>query len=448
MSLRFRLAVLATTVFVAILVVGALVVVDRARRAVAEETQSTAILALRLLELDYTESDSVDDESLRERLVARIRGLENVRHLSVTLILASDDVPERPDVRSTEAAAPAWFVDWVRPEVTEFRRSLDAGDGPKLTIVVQADPADEIAESWQDARTVLGLVIVLSLVANVLFYVMIGHWLKPLNAISAAMDGVQHGDYRNRLPEFKLPELSKVAMQFNRMADVLEQSREENRLLAQKTLAIQEDERRALAHELHDELGQSISAITAVAVSINRKDAAPQEDVRTAARTIAEISSRIYSVVRGMMTRLRPVLLDEFGLVPALENLVDGWNDRSGDLFCKFNPRGSFDDLSDEVKIGVYRIVQECLTNVSKHSDAAEVGVSLERRRSGQGDSLTLSVEDNGLGFDPTHTRTGLGLLGMRERAHALGACFVLDTATHSGVRIRVDIPLATLRVA
>jgi two-component system sensor histidine kinase UhpB len=149
-----------------------------------------------------------------------------------------------------------------------------------------------------------------------------------------------------------------------------------------------------------------------------------------------------------MMTRLRPVLLDEFGLVAALDNLVDGWNDHSGDLFCKFKPRGSFDDLSDEVKIGVYRIVQECLTNVSKHSDAAEVDVSLERRCSGQGDSLTLSVEDNGMGFDPTHTKTGLGLLGMRERAHALGGCFVLDTATHSGVRIRVDIPLATLRVA
>ena len=133
---------------------------------------------------------------------------------------------------------------------------------------MRADPGDEIAESWDDARPLLLLVLGVSIIANGLLYVVIGRWLRPVERIVAAMDGIEQGDYRARLPAFELPELANVASKFNHMAEVLERSREQNRHLAQQTLAIQEGERRALAHELHDELGQSISAINAVAVSI------------------------------------------------------------------------------------------------------------------------------------------------------------------------------------
>jgi two-component system sensor histidine kinase UhpB len=130
----------------------------------------------------------------------------------------------------------------------------------------------------------------------------IGRWLKPVERIVAAMDGIEQGDYRARLPAFELPELATVAGKFNRMAEVLERSREENRQLAQQSIAIQEAERRALAHELHDELGQSIAAINAVAASIEAGAA------RSGAATIAEIGARMHAVVRGMLRRLRPVL--------------------------------------------------------------------------------------------------------------------------------------------
>jgi signal transduction histidine kinase len=103
----------------------------------------------------------------------------------------------------------------------------------------------------------------------------------------------------------------------------------------------------------------------------------------TGAATIAQISNHLYAVVRGMMRRLRPVLLDEFGLVRALEDLVDGWNERHADAFCKLATRGALDDLGDAVNISVYRIVQECLTNASKHARATEVNVEVERAADG-----------------------------------------------------------------
>jgi two-component system sensor histidine kinase UhpB len=234
------------------------------------------------------------------------------------------------------------------------------------------------------------------------------------------------------LPAFELPELAAVAGKFNEMAEVLERSREDNRRLAQQSIAIREGERRALAHELHDELGQSIAAINAVAASIDAGAA------RSGAATIAQIGARMHAVVRSMLRRLRPVLLDEFGLTRALEDLVDGWNERHADAFCRLGVSGACDALGDDASINLYRIVQECLTNASKHSAATEIVVELDCREGGR---ARLAIADNGKGFDPAAMRPGLGLLGMRERSEALGGKLVVDARPGAGVRIEVELP-------
>jgi two-component system sensor histidine kinase UhpB len=132
------------------------------------------------------------------------------------------------------------------------------------------------------------------------------------------------------------------------------------------------------------------------------------------------------------------VLLDEFGLTRALEDLVDGWNERHAEAFCRLGVRGTFDDLRDDSGISLYRVVQECLTNVGKHSGATEVGVELERTSSG---GTRLVVTDNGKGFDAAVTRPGLGLLGMRERSEALGGTFKVEAAKGKGVRLAIELP-------
>jgi two-component system sensor histidine kinase UhpB len=319
----------------------------------------------------------------------------------------------------------------------ELRRPLTGNVRAGTEIVVRADPDDEIAESWRDAWPLLVLVFVVTLLANGVFYVVVGRWLKPVDRIVAAMDGIEQGDYRARLPAFELPELATVAAKFNGMAEVLERSREQNRYLAQQTIAIQEDERRALAHELHDELGQSITAVKAVAASLGQTQ--PAGAVGQGAATITQIANQMYAVVRGMLRRLRPVLLDEFGLVRALENLVDGWNERHADTFCRLSANGVLDDLEDAVNIALYRVVQECLTNVAKHAAATEVAVQLERSA---GESVRLTVADNGQGFAPRGAPLGLGLLGMRERIEALKGSLAIEASPRAGVTIEVVLPV------
>jgi len=445
MSLRTRLNLLITLCFGLVLILGALFVIHQARKAVQEEVGSTANLTLRLIEIALSTSANEDGTVLQENVIRQIARLGETRHLHIEIRRQGMPVVDtRGAMRSRDTApAPDWFVDLIGPAPMEFRRILSPAGAVPTEIVIRADATDEIEEVWGDARVVLGLLLLAVVIANILVYFTIGRGLAPIATVLKALDGIEQGDYRLRLPPFRLPELARISEKFNHMAEVLQRSREENRALTQRSLAIQERERRNLAHELHDELGQSISAVKAVAVSIGQQREAEPEQVRASADAIVDISDNMYGVARQMMRRLRPVVLDELGLVVALQEMVDDWNSRHEDMFCHFDSRGDVADLGEEMNISIYRIVQEGLTNISKHSDAGQVHIHLARIRSDSEDTVELQLTDDGLGFNAANARWGLGLLGMRERCEALGGKFSLVTQPDEGVSLTVRLPLA-----
>jgi len=280
------------------------------------------------------------------------------------------------------------------------------------------------------------LILLFTALSLILITWVIRRSLKPLKEISAELTVIQDGDYQTRLPQFKLPELDSLSTRFNHMAKVLEEQQQENRRLSKRALEIQEQERRHLARELHDELGQSISAIKAVAVSLEQKQE-QEAGKNTSAKAIIQISDHIYGVVRDMMNQLRPVVLDELGLVTALERLVDNWNTHHEDTFCALSLDPSLTDLSEEINIQLYRIVQEALTNVAKHAGASEVKVNLKRAAT---DKLKLTINDNGKGFAASTKQTGMGLPGMRERVHSIDGKMSLESQPEHGVKIAITI--------
>lgn len=444
MSLRVRLNILITLCFALVLLFGSVFVVNNARHAVHEELTSTANLTIQLIEVALALADN-GPAQLPPELLDRIVGLGGTRHLDVEIYHGGRAIQDRHVAHQGggSADAPAWFAGLVGQSPIEFRRVLSFPDRPAIEIVVRADPSDEIGEAWNEVGSVLGLLVLFIVLANLLVYFTIGRWLAPVAAILKALDGIEQGDYRLRLPRFPLPELSRISEKFNHMAEVLLRSREENRALTQRSLAIQERERRNLAHELHDELGQSISAVKAVAVSMSQ-----QSDTRTIgdnAAAIVSISNHMYDVARQMMRRLRPVVLDELGLIAALQEMVDDWNARHGEVFCRFRHSGDLDGLGEEINIGLYRIVQESLTNISKHAGATEVDIRLAAGQVMDGTArriVELKIRDDGLGFDPEQTRFGLGLLGMRERVEAMRGKFSLVTKPGQGVSISLSIPV------
>jgi len=287
--------------------------------------------------------------------------------------------------------------------------------------------------------------ILFAVLANILVYISLGQGLAPIESILEGLDGIEKGEYQLRLPKFKFPELSRISEKFNNMAEVLQKSRDENRVLTQKSLAIQEDERRRLAQELHDEFGQSITAIKAVAASIGQARNQDRELLESRAGTIAAFSDRMYEVARRMMRQLRPAILDEFGLISALQDMIDDWNTRHEEVFCHFEFKGKLNELGEEINITIYRVVQESLTNIVKHAKASDVTVSLNRvggdedHKESQRTEILLLIKDNGIGFDDS-TAWGLGLLGMRERIEALNGSFVMKSGDNEGVEIIVKL--------
>ncbi len=219
---------------------------------------------------------------------------------------------------------------------------------------------------------------------------------------------------------------------------------EGNRFLIHKSLAVQEEERRHLARELHDELGQCMTAIQADAELIHELSGRQDARVAASANAIMSVSSRMYNVVHSMMRRLRPTVLDDLGLIAALEEAIKDWQARHPDIRCEFVTGGDLDDLGEPVNISLYRIVQEGLTNVARHAGATRIGIHLDCRRPDRGAErrVTLTIEDDGCGMDTAQPGRGLGLIGMRERVEALRGTLSLQSGPGKGVAINVSIPL------
>jgi glucose-6-phosphate-specific signal transduction histidine kinase len=219
----------------------------------------------------------------------------------------------------------------------------------------------------------------------------------------------------------------------------LAQREDEHRLLAQKYMLVQEDERRSLARELHDEMGQFLNAIKLEAVSLRSSAQGRDAEVAAGANAIIELSGHVYEVVRGIMQRLRPAALDALGLRDALADLVGQWGRRNPGVRCRLEAVGDLDGLGEAVNITVYRLVQECLTNVMKHARAATVSVVIERT----GGAVSVTVADDGCGMDVQSKRAGLGLLGLRERVAALSGELELRSAPGEGLLVRAQLPVA-----
>lgn len=213
-----------------------------------------------------------------------------------------------------------------------------------------------------------------------------------------------------------------------------------NRELAQRLLQLQDQERLAIARELHDELGQHCTALRMDAAYLGRVQEPAQVDA--AARRMASSAELLHEGVRRLLRRLRPAELDELGLPAALRSLCDSWESRSC-LRCTLTLRGAdvqgLDSLGEAQDTAVYRVAQEALSNAVRHAHAQQVQMTLDV----QARAVTLSVQDDGCGIDPARSTRGLGLLGATERAAALGGRFEVSGAPGAGTCVRLDIPRA-----
>jgi signal transduction histidine kinase len=224
-----------------------------------------------------------------------------------------------------------------------------------------------------------------------------------------------------------------------RLAAVLAQNRE----LAQQHLQIQEAERKHLARELHDELGQYLNAIKLDAVTLTASPTTDAGAVHKSAAHIVTTVDHLHGVVSDMIRRLRPAGLDELGLQAALESCVDHWRGRLPQTRFALSCSGGLDDLGEAMNLGIYRLIQEGLTNAHKHAAAKRVDISLRRSDASDADgSVELLISDDGRGMNDNAAIGGYGIRGMRERVEMLGGRFAIESLPGRGTTIHVTLPL------
>ncbi len=234
-----------------------------------------------------------------------------------------------------------------------------------------------------------------------------------------------------------------------KQAEMARNQLRETRLLTKHMDEVQEAERRHLARELHDELGQCLTAIKTDAVLIRNRTQDNEPRIHGSAQAIIDTASHIYDVVHNMITRLRPSPLDDLGLVPTLEQSIASWREREADINFVLQISGKLDNLNEAMNMTVFRVVQEAITNAVRHAQASQIKVQIHAEQGTDKDALTIEISDNGKGMvvKDFHSDVDFGLLGMRERVQSMGGEFKLLSEPGDGVAIKIKIPLGADRL-
>jgi two-component system sensor histidine kinase UhpB len=453
-TLKLRVCLIITSLLALLTVADGFYVVSKARDDVHDEVRSTLTLTGHFLDAQL---DVLRDHWAERGYVMplfQLRSLSDIRHVDIRfydsqgrLLDSNEDVPGR------RPTAPRWFTALVHLTLLPAdsqTRTVSFNGAVVGRLVMAADPTYEIEETWSTSRGLLALLLLFFVMVNVVVWWAVSRALRPIDEVVRALERVRAGDLAVRLEEFPLPELSRLGVGFNHMAETLEDSVSENQRLTRELLNAQEKDRRHLAHELHDEIAQCVSAIHADAVAIRARGG---QGVRESAEAIVQVVAQIKETVRSMIRRIRPAYLQGLGLEAGLREQVAAFRHRNPGILCVLDVQSDLSRLDEEVAVTIYRIVQESLTNIAVHANARNVLIDVreepvleaDRKDHAARARIRLTVTDDGAGFFQLTANRGLGLTGIRERARALGGSCSIVSEPGRGTRIDVVVPYARI---
>jgi two-component system sensor histidine kinase UhpB len=443
------LVAIAAINLLAAVVAGVLSILNT-RTATQVEMEASIEVARRLVESalkDLSSHDKLTD--LHRELPKQLRHLRHVRIMFMdeagNLTIAS---PHKIVENGARPYVPDWFVALVGPELGG-RAVRVVTVNHSTPIVIIGEPADEIAEAWQDFSTLALIWLGLNAVVLAILYVVLGRVLDPLAHLSKGMHSLEDGHYATRLEPSKVKELAVITDRFNTLASALDTARNENSKLYRQLITLQEEERREIANDLHDEAGPCLFGIAANASSIKSiADQLPQGRRSEISRRVGEIQSittRLRAMNRALIKKLRPGPLGRVKLAELITELTAGLQRRHPDTRIHTNIGKLSRSYGEQIDLTIYRCIQEAITNAIRHGcaqniivDLAETGKANGRRRSAE--SVQMTVADDGKGMEPA-TPKGFGLTTMTERVCSLGGTCDIKSAPDKGTTIRVEIP-------
>jgi two-component system, NarL family, sensor histidine kinase UhpB len=385
--------------------------------------------------------------------------IRNLRHVRVFMFDANEHrvsrlpTPDESQQDRERSSVPSWFLslfhfDNPRREIPVMFRGEQVG-----TVFVVGQAFDEIAEAWQDLTDVAPIVLVADAAVIGLLCLVVGQALTPLTNLATGLKELEQGRFRYRLPSLKVRQLADIIERFNALASVLQETTMDNVRLNRRLITVQDDERRQIASELHDELGSYLFGLRMNLLSLQRLiDTLPPDAVGPARERVGMLvglGEQIQTANRTLLKRIRPMAIGRAPLADVIADLVTEFERNDPDHAFVSHIGQVHRSYGDCIDLTVYRCIQEGVTNAVRHGRASTVTISVEQQAAplprSEGSSasavLRLSVNDDGCGLEPG-TQAGIGLTGMEERVRALGGTFAISNGRGHGACLEIAIPV------
>jgi two-component system sensor histidine kinase UhpB len=433
---------------VAVLVAGSVVILRARMQTRVEMAASLRLAGLLVEDAIHLAGQEQPAEQFLGSLPSQLQSIRHVRFV-VSDAAGSPIAATSTSRAAANDAAPHWFTALVAPPVEKRDIAVTVAGVRIGRVAIIGEPADEIAEVWDNAVAMAAVAVLLNVTMVGLLYILFGRVLGPLTVLGRGLSELERRAYSVRLLRPQGRELAAIAEHFNSLALALEALRAENVNLNRRLITAQDDERRRTARELHDEVGPCLfglkANVSSIASAAQNLPEVAQQSVAKRVGDILAIIDHLQSINRSMLDRLRPMALGHVPLKEMLGRLINERAREHPEITFSLAAGGLLPGYGDSVDLTIYRCVQESVTNVIRHAAAKQVTVTLQHIENGR--SLALSVIDNGCGMDRPAPE-GFGTLGMKERVEGLGGRFSVDSERGRGTEVQIMVPLVETAAA
>lgn len=434
LSLTARVLIVIIAVQGGLFVLLALANLDGLRREIATETKLASQTARSLvLATIGTMQGAVPDDRLVAMLPER---LLPPRHTRIAILDASDGtIRQIGHAGPPPAQVPQWFAAIVAPEPVETRLPVNLQGRLRGYVHIATDPADEILSAWRDIRKTLGIAALASALQAVLILLAVRAALRPVNTLTRRLSDITRGDLAARIGPVAQPELAPLAAKVDDLAASLQEARRERARLQRQVVSRADAERKAIARDLHDEMGPCLFGLRVEADALLQR--ATTDDDRSSAEAIAAISGQIAKVNRCLLDGLRPAAIGQLPLADVLTDYASELRRMAPDTQIELDISPDLGEPDEPTATTLFRILQEGSTNALRHARPTRITIRVWTDPA----HWRMILSDDGPGLPQPH-REGTGLTGMRERITLLGGTLHLASDA-SGTTLEASLPRA-----
>ena len=438
MSLKSKLLIYINSLLLIATLIGLVTILMVTQKNVREEVLSTMTLAEFAIEQGVKKNPDFYLFQRKDNDLG-ISELSEIRHLKIQFFNNQDILLEETSNTFNDIQPPPyWFIfliEKLSQEIYFSKINIDQRGEMKGYIVIKPEPIYEYAEIWQQIKVGLWIIGSFLILINIVVLILFSHMIKPINKIIEGFEKLEAGNYKSKINKSNILELDIIGKKFNSMINNLRQSNDKIHKLSQNLINVQEQEKSELARDLHDELGQSLTALQAEAASISKSTKKSSRD--DAIFNVIQLSKNMMLSTREIIKKLNLGLIEDLGLESALIELFENWKRRFKGVKFEYKIEDKvLRKITKQETAHLYRIFQEALTNIAKHSEPKNIKITVKSLD--RGNKTRILISNDGIKSNLANNE-GLGLIGIAERVDQINGSLEVIKKKFFKIIIKMD---------